>query len=256
MPKIKVEFESMILGIPQIVHVHIPKKRSVKSEGEVRDKVLFLLHGKSGCGNTFYEYTNIVHLSNKYNLITVMPDMHNSFYTNMVYGEKYFDYMTKELPNVLKTIMALDLDSTENYVLGYSMGGYGAMKWGLTEPTLFSGIGSLSGSLRSLQDTLNKITYENRRDLFLAFGNHALERKEDDLYALVKEAKKRKEKLAPIYLYCGRNDGLIDVNRRFHRFLQELSIEHRYIEDDGIHDFKNWNIHIENYLEWITRSKV
>lgn len=256
MPKITLEFESNTLGLPQTIHVHIPKKRlTYLKESSRNEKVLFLLHGKSGSGDTFYDYTDVVELSNKSNVVLIMPSMQNSYYTNMAYGEAYFDYLTNELPKILKALISLDLSETENYVLGYSMGGYGAIKWGLTEPELFSGIASLSGSLRTLQDTQEKIMKEQRKDLLLAFGHHVLDRPEDDIYNLAEEAQRRSVALPGIYIYCGRNDRLITVNRKFHDFLSMNQIEHNYIEDEGVHDFTDWNIQIRNYIEWIIRSR-
>lgn len=256
MPKITLEFESRILSLPQTVQVHIPKKRlAMVQESEGQERVLFLLHGKSGCGQTFYDYTDAVQLSNSHNLILVMPDMQNSYYTNMVYGEAYFDYLTMEMPRILKAMVSLNLSETENYILGYSMGGYGAVKWGLTTPELFSGIASLSGSLRSLQETQDKIHKEQRRDLLLAFGENALERSCDDIYGLAEQSARIKKKTPEIFLYCGRNDGLITVNRNFHEFLHRNQIEHMYMEDDGVHDFTDWKVQIKNYIEWITRSR-
>lgn len=266
MTRFSIDFESTILSRPEKIYVNIPKKFfKYKEDGLISKKwterddyvIVFLLHGKSGNGLSFYEYTDLVTLSDKYNVIAIMADVDNSFYTNMVHGERYFDYLSKEVPYMVESMMNFKLNPSITYVLGYSMGGYGAVKWGLTHPEMFSGIASLSGSLRSMAINKEKILSEKRTDLFLCFGNCEEDTVlENDIYSLIKKCKADNKLIPYIYQYCGTGDGLLEVNQKFHNYLDNETVKHIYVTDNGKHDFQDWNRQLEEYFKRITRREV
>lgn len=263
MSRFSIDFESTVLNRPERIHITIPKKfLKYKEDGITAAKwterddyvVVFLLHGKSGNGFSFYEYTDLVTLSEKYNVIAIMADVGNSFYANMVYGERYFDYLSKEVPHMVESTMNFKLKPSSTYVLGYSMGGFGAVKWGLTDPDRFSGIASLSGSLRDMTTNKEKIMRNERPDLFLSFGEcEGRVFKENDIYILVSKCKEQKKVIPFIYQYCGTGDGLLEVNEKFHDYLTEEEVNHVFVSDNGVHDFQDWNRQIEEYFKRITR---
>lgn len=263
MTRCSIEFESTVLNKPEKIYVNIPKKflkfkedgNNIKKWTEREDYVIvFLLHGKSGNGFSFYEYTDLAALSEKYHVIAIMADVENSFYTNMVYGERYFDYLTKEVPFMVESTMNFKLRPSITYVLGYSMGGFGAIKWGLTYPERFSGIASLSGSLRDMAINKEKIISKERLDLFLCFGDCEEDVvRENDIYSLISQCKENSKVIPYIYQYCGTGDGLFEVNQKYHDYLERELIEHVFVTDDGIHDFNDWNRQMEEYFKKITR---
>lgn len=270
MAKILIKIESKVLGEPNEIVVYIPKKIQVKmksandengrargNEIKVPYKVLYLLHGKNGDVSSFFDFTNVMAYADKYGVITVSTNAKNSFYTNMAYGERYFDYLSSEVPETIEAMLNLNISPSNTYILGYSMGGFGALKMGLTFPERFKGIASLSGSLRSMEENKRKIEDEDRRDLYLAFGDcegsHA---EENDLYHLVEKAMENKKKIPGIYLYCGRLDGLLEVNRKYQAYLDEKGISHTYAEDDGAHDFGRWDEQLREYIKIIGNDEV
>ncbi len=269
MARILLEFDSTILGKPTELFIHIPKKLlkyqkkdidSPRQEPLFSDKVLppvvYLLHGKSGKGSSFYDFADLMRLSEEFGVITIAPNMDNSYYTNMAYGENYFDFLAYEVPQMIKETFSFPITKENTYVLGYSMGGYGAMKLGLTYPQRFSGIASLSGSLRSVDENRELIRTMDREDLRLCYGEEENARdEENDLYKLVKKAKKEGKKIPELFLYCGENDGLMTYNLRFREFLLEHHISHTFIKDEGSHDFKSWNKQIECYFKIINRKE-
>ena len=134
----------------------------------------------------------------------------------MAYGEKYFDYLAQEVPFMIKETFNFSCSRENTYLLGYSMGGYGAMKLGLTYPERFKGIASLSGSLRSVEENRKLISTMQRDDLLLCYGDKSSPHDGDnDLYNLVERAINEGKELPEIYLYCGQNDSLITYNLRF-----------------------------------------
>lgn len=75
--------------------------------------------------------------ADKYGVITVSTNVGNSFYANMAYGERYFDYLSTEVPATIGALISFDITPSNTYILGYSMGGFGALKMGLTFPERF-----------------------------------------------------------------------------------------------------------------------
>ncbi|MNI83935.1 hypothetical protein D3C73_1407920 [compost metagenome] len=55
---------------------------------------------------------------------------------------------------------------------------------------------------------------------------------------------------------CGTDDFLLDVNRRFHEFLEREQVGHLYVEDAGAHTWDYWNKHIEAALKWAAEDSA
>lgn len=265
MAKISIKIESRVLGEPNEIIVYIPKKIQAKmksttpenedtgvEKAKVPYNVLYLLHGKNGDANAFFDFTNVMTYADKHEVIIISTSVKNSFYTNMVYGERYFDYLSIEVPETLVSLLNININPSNTHILGYSMGGFGALKMGLTYPGRFRGIASLSGSLRSMEENKRKIKDEDRRDLYLAFGDcEGISSQENDLFQLLDKAKEKQVNLPEIYLYCGRKDGLLEVNRAYHEYLEEKGVSHTYVEDDGGHEFERWDEQIKEYFKII-----
>lgn len=88
--------------------------------------------------------------------IAVMPDARNvlggSFYTNSEYQPfansvfgRYEDYIVNDVVGYIKA--HYPVDSSEIYLIGISMGGYGALKLGVKHPDIFRGCASHSGPI-------------------------------------------------------------------------------------------------------------
>lgn len=87
-------------------------------------------------------------MQKKDNWIIIMPDGGKSYYTNCIRGDKYWDYMAKELPEIVYTLFPyVSKKREDHYVAGLSMGGYGSMKLALNYPDSFKAAASFSGAL-------------------------------------------------------------------------------------------------------------
>ena len=67
--------------------------------------VLYLLHGTSGDHTDWERWTSIERYAAKKGLAVVMPAAQLSAYTNMVHGERYFDYIAYELPEKISNCL-------------------------------------------------------------------------------------------------------------------------------------------------------
>ncbi|MDD4796271.1 MAG: alpha/beta hydrolase-fold protein, partial [Eubacteriales bacterium] len=145
-----VNFFSQTLGMCVAADVVLPQKANkqigmasaIRADG--KHPVLWLLHGASDNHTVWGRRTSIERYAADYGLAVVMPNGHLSSYSNMAYGGKYFDYVSRELPAVMRSFFPLSDKREDNFIAGLSMGGMGCMKIGLAFPENYAAIGCLS----------------------------------------------------------------------------------------------------------------
>ena len=105
--------------------VIMPQKReSMGEQGTAeRYKTLYLLHGFSDDETIWQRRTSIERYVSSLGLAVIMPCAHVSAYADMVHGGKYYSYISKELPAVMRSFFPLSSRREDNYICGLSMGG-------------------------------------------------------------------------------------------------------------------------------------
>ena len=101
--------------------------------------VIYLLHGLTGHFNNWTDKSKIVEYAKNYNYIIVTPEGDNGWYSDSatVENDKYESYIIQELiPEIEKKFRA-QTNRESRAIAGLSMGGYGAMKFGLKYPEKF-----------------------------------------------------------------------------------------------------------------------
>lgn len=252
---INFEFASKTLFQTARIEVFIPD--NILQRGNMKDAaVMYLLHGKGDNEKSWGIESNAYKYAKQYGVIMIMPFAANSFYTNMAYGDRYWGFIAEELPKVLENSLKISSSKEKTFVCGYSMGGYGALKLGLTYPERYSAVGTLSGSLRSMKENKSKIVSGERPDLFLVFGDCGEKVKEEnDIYYLTSKALKEGKNIPKLYIYCGKNDSLYDVNIRYKNFAIDNHIDLIFKDDDGNHSFEYWDEQLNIFLEVISNLK-
>src|SRR5688500_5995486 len=108
-------------------------------------RTLLLLHGMSDDESAWTRSTNVESYADELGLALVMPNVHRSFYTNMLHGYRYWDFVSSELLDKARGFFPLSSAREDNFVAGLSMGGHGAFKLALRLPHVFAAAASLSG---------------------------------------------------------------------------------------------------------------
>ena len=220
-------------------------------------KVLWLLHGLSDDYTNWMRNTSIERYAGKYNLAVIMPSVERSWYSNTQYGMNYFNYITKELPEIIhNTFKGLSDKREDNIIGGLSMGGYGAIKSSLTYPEQYGWCISLSGAL----DVTRKGSTDRIKEWKCIFGFDIenpmeLEGSEHDVLALAKKVKADGKCFPNIYMWCGEDDGLLYSNDNLDKVLTSLGVEHQYTVSEGNHAWSWWDLHIQDALEWVFEGK-
>ena len=247
-----VHFHSDALGRSVAVNVILPENAGSVIGMDAKDtqtvKTVYLLHGLTDDHTTWLRRSSIERYASERGIAVVMPNVDRSWYTNTTYGAKYFTYITEELPAVCgKFFKQISGKREDTYIAGLSMGGYGAVKAAFTYPEKYAGCASLSGAL-DVQECYRKYSQGEWESIF---GNVNYEGSKHDVFALTKTVRDRCPEIPKLFMWCGLDDGLLDINRRFCDHLKLLDIQHLYTESEGRHNWKWWDVQIQNALDYL-----
>ncbi len=227
-----------------------------KSKPEQRHPVIYLLHGLTGNNTNWTTFTKLSRYSLKHNFIIVTPEGANGWYSDSVAtpNDKFESCIVKELiPEIDKNYRTVATRDSR-MIAGLSMGGYGALKFGLKYPEMFSLVGSFSGAIGAAAFT-EKTSAAIGKNIDGIFGPVASEtRNANDVFKLVHDLSPEKQKELPfIYQSCGTEDFLIQNNRDFLALLNEKKIAHEYREHPGIHNWVFWDDQVREFLDLADR---
>jgi len=222
------------------------------NRGREKLQTLYLLHGLSDDDTIWTRRTSIERYVAPLGLAVVMPQVHHSFYTDMKYGNKYWTFLTEEIPSIARSFFPLSDAREDNFVAGLSMGGYGALKWALNYPEQFCAAASLSG----VTDIVKRIKTSSPEDgLFpLIFGTEDISGTKNDLFFLIESVSKLKEKPL-IYQACGTEDFLYEDNIRFKELCEKVNYKITVNFGPGEHEWGYWDTTIQDVLEWLPLKK-
>ena len=256
-----INFFSESLGMRTTMNVILPQQtlagnipNEAQNKRKTKYRTLYLLHGHSDDHTAWQRWTSIERYVEGKNLAVVMPAVHLSFYTDMVHGGKYWQFISQEVPAIVQSMFPLSDKRADTFVAGLSMGGYGAFKLALTHPERFAAAASLSGAV-DISEVV-KGHGEPNDDMWLAgmrniFGD--LEKVPGSKHDLFKLAEKvAAETIKPrLYQCCGTEDFLHADNIRFRDHLRSLPLDLTYEESPGVHEWGYWDTMIQHFLAWL-----
>jgi len=146
-------------------------------------------------------------------------------------------WIAEDVITAIKEVVEEITDDSKIFIGGLSMGGYGALRLGAKYPNVFSGFSGHSS-----------ITDLPQMSLFVEeeLENYKQESpKEESVFEIIK---KNKDHIAPFRFDCGKNDELIEDNRKLHQELVDESIIHVYEEFSGKHEWPYWEEHVKDNL--------
>lgn len=220
----------------------------------VKYQVLWLLTGGGGDSSEWARHTNIERYSSEKNLIVITPATFLSLYTDMYYGEKYFTYLAQELPQVMRWMLPISDEREDNFVAGFSMGGYGSFKWAFNYPEKFASAGSFGGALDMVNVVKTSHLHNGKldRDFMLAFGS--LENLEhsvnDDMYMAENQAKSGIE-LPKLFISVGKDDFTYTRNVEAKNKLLDMGYDVTWDTGEGTHSYEYCDSRIRAFLDWV-----
>jgi len=188
-------------------------------------------------------------------MIIVTPEGNDGWYTDSatVPANKYETYVIDELiPDVQRRYRTVETRAGRG-IAGLSMGGYGALKFGVKHPELFAFTGSISGALGAASWTEAELRGLEFvwRTLQPVYGpEHSQTRADNDLAKLFRELPaERIAGLPYVYLDCGTEDALLRSSRGLADLLLARKIPHEYRELPGDHSWPYWDAQVQEVLK-------
>jgi S-formylglutathione hydrolase FrmB len=229
---------------PQVTEHQVGVAGGQASEGG--PPVLYLLHGRTDDHSAWTRNTTVERHAVAAGMAVVMPSAGRSFYTDELHGDRYWAWLSEELPAFVESTFRVSTRREDTFVAGLSMGGYGAMKWALREPCRFAAAATMSGAL----DVAALLKDPERRDELVdrVFGPQVAA--ENDLFRLLADADAAA--LPRLHVSCGTEDHLVDHNRRFVALAEEVGADLTTDFRPGEHEWGFWDAEIRTVLDWIT----
>lgn len=227
-----------------------------------KPKTLILLHGLGDNYLAWAARTSILRYAEEYDVAVLMPEVCRSWYTDMRYGRKYFQYITEELPEYAASAFQISTAPEDCMIAGLSMGGYGALKCGLTYPEKYMGVGVFS----SAWDMEEKVLHNNigadafkkeelEKDRISILGEVSELPEECDICKLFKKADQQ-EARPQFYMICGTEDFLYEDNQRLKAMFASSKQNWKYSEMPGTHEWAVWDRAIQYLLDYFIRGNV
>ena len=229
MAYIRCDFKSLVLDMRTSLIVFLPDEKKVSDA-----PVVYLLHGLSDNATAWSRWSNVERYAIEHGVTVVMPEVQRSFYTDMSLGLNYFKFVSVELREICHHFFNTPTSANKSYVMGLSMGGYGALKCALTYPKKFAGCAAFSPAC-DIESLMIDNVKMNKKEMKAIFGEKL--QSKDSIFSLVKKVKN-----APfIYLACGEEDFIFSHSEKLNVALEEKDLDYKYEHWSGIHDWAFWD---------------
>lgn len=212
--------------------------------------VVYLLHGLTDNCTGWHRFSRVEHYARQKGVALIMPEVQRSFYTDMQAGATYYTYVSRELPAYCETVFRFSDDARLRYVMGLSMGGYGALKCALCNPERYAGCAAFSSvtDVNAYLDQRRQDVPALAREAGALFGPELHAGRQDDLFALVEDIPAGAV-VPPMLLTCGEQDALYDMNRRFDAHLKQHGLPAEYRYWPGCHSWDFWDESVRQAFE-------
>lgn len=228
--------------------------------------VVYLLHGYGDDQASWNKYGLIQYYSDSGatengQMIFIMPQGFNSYYVNRYNGSvPYMDFFTMEFVPHIDSIYRTIKDKEHRAVMGYSMGGYGALIMPAKNPGIFKTGVLLSMSFRTDSQYMaepQEVFDSQWGPVFGGIGAAGEDRLTDyfksssPFYFFANQVD---PSLAGLNLYidCGDDEEtLSETSDELHNLLRDLEFPHEYRMNDGGHSWDYWHKELPEALRYI-----
>ncbi len=233
---------------------------AIANRSPQRYAILYFLHGLGDNEQTLFKgggWDLIQDLRQKgqvSDFLIVTPEGRRTFYINSADGRaRYSDFFIQEFIPYIESHYSIRRERSARAISGFSMGGYGALRFAFAHPELFSSVSAQSAALMT-----ELPQHGNSGPLGTAFGNpiDARHWNENSPFVLAKRnrAKIRASGLS-IYFNCGSKDdfGFDRGAEELHKQLQAEDIPHEYHLYPGTHSGEYFLEHLGEVLKFHSR---
>ncbi|APY11558.1 acetyl esterase [Seonamhaeicola sp. S2-3] len=226
------------------ISVYVPQGSNYKNL-----PMVILLHGVYGSHNSWIHYAGIHFKMNKWiaedklkPMVLVMPSdgLWGDGSGYIPHSNNNFEkWITEDTVDAVIECVPQVSTQSDLFLTGLSMGGFAALRLGAKYSNKFKAFTGLSS-----------ITHLNQMKLFIEENIYQLQQENKQEESVLETLIKYKQTLSPFRFDCGTDDGLINENRKLHEALEQENIPHIYNEYPGAHNWKYWEVHIFNTLNF------
>ena len=232
--------------------------------------VVYLLHGYGDSQTAWYtsgglQYYVDRNATTSVPMIFVMPEAYNTYYINRYNGNyPYMDMFVHELVPEIDRKFRTKADKSQRAVMGYSMGGYGALILPALNPDVFSVSVPLSMSFRTdeqyLTETQGSFDIQWAPNFGPAKGVSGAARISDYFkthspFHFFNAGTPPKHNQVKYFLDCGDDEeSLIFTSNSLHALMRSAGIEHEYRVRSGGHSFDYWKQSYQEALTFISHA--
>lgn len=230
--------------------------------------VVYLLHGLGDNEASWLEYGQISQYADKavadgeiHSMIFVMPEAFRTYYVNDYKGSfLYQDMFVNELVPYIDSIFRTKRDRQHRALMGYSMGGFGALNLHLRHLDVFGTTVPLSISVRTDEQYMTEDASgwdDQWGRLFGEPGFKGKDRiteyyKQNSPYYILSQMSAADINKLNIYIDNGdKEQTLCRSNEELHILMRNLNIPHEFRVRDGGHSFQYWCSALPNALRFI-----
>ncbi len=245
------------LGMDWNYDVYLPARYSQKATK--RYPVLYMLHGLYGNHTNFLELVNSKKMLDntidhtKQPMIVVFVDGFNSFYVNQKGGQQMEKAVVKDLVPAMNKRYKIARGASKHAIGGISMGGYGAARFALKYPKLFSKAEMISPSVWYDLPANDPI-----RENMHAFTNgkaHWSSKVYNGLFPT--KYMNKKSKHVKLYVESTSADTPVPIKDvdRFVKVAKRKGISTKFITDSGDnHNWTYWNKAMPKGYNWVAEE--
>ena len=160
-------------------------------------------------------------------MVIVMPDGHAAF-SQPIAGNgrsNVIEAFQRDLLEMcllfVETNYRVRADAASRAIVGLSMGGGQSLTIGLTHPEGFAWVGGFSSAVFSPETTLAM---------------------------LLADSQATNSKLRLVWFACGKDDRLLENNRRFAELLEKHGIRHEFRTTEGNHSWPVWRRYLAEFV--------
>jgi|GEM_PF-120411 len=258
--------KSRILNRDIAYAVLLPKNYDSTNENY---PVVYLLHGFGDNESAWYNYGLITYYvdanaAETVPMIYVMPQGFNTYWVNKYNGNyPYMDMLVTEMVPAIDSLFRTVKSPQQRAVMGYSMGGYGAMIIPAKNPDVFKTGVALSMSFRT--DKQYMLEPQSGWDsqwgsIFGGIGASGTERLTDYYkthcpFYFFRNPGDPALSGQNYYFDCGDDEeSLSEPNNELHNMLRDLNIKHEYRVKNGAHSWEYWHKALPEALRYISNA--
>lgn len=250
---------SVILPLPTITNMEYNDDIPILNEGETYP-VLWLIHPGANDYTKIIRRSRIEAYAREKRIAVVCMDLDNSYCFNIPNGGKYYDYLTEELPTILRSILPLSDKREDNFIGGISMGGMGAYMAAAKNPDNYIASFSISGGLdfEELKNLPNLDRwYDNVKATIYGENNQYYDPHIHDLRTVMRDLVNSGKSKPMFYACVGKEDFVREAGIHVIEDMKEMGIEVLLEEGHGQHNFQYYDPQLKHIiLDWLPIRKL